>query len=96
MLKWIILIVAGYLLFRLVTGDKKKKMADKQKQQENLAATGEMVRDPLCGTFVNKDCDIRVREGEKVHCFCSYDCREKYLKQIQGEEPSQELPKDET
>ena len=43
-----------------------------------------MVKDPICGTYVEKDGSIRVREGEKVHVFCSYECRDKYLKQIEA------------
>ena len=52
-----------------------------------------MVKDPMCGAFVSKDGDIRVREGEKVHYFCSYECRDKYVKMLQGQssEPAAEV-----
>ncbi len=83
MLKFIIFIVAGYFLIKLLTGDKRKKEKMASKEMEEKVAAGEMVRDPICGSFVSKESDIRVRHGQKVECFCSYDCRDKYLKQIE-------------
>jgi YHS domain-containing protein len=65
-------------------GDRNKKVVDKRKEEEELIAAGEMVRDPICGTFVPKDGTIRIKAGEKTFCFCSYECREKYLKQIEA------------
>ena len=82
MLKFIILILAGFVLYKMFANDQKKKVADKSKTQEKMAATGEMVKDPICGSFVSKEGDIRVKEGDKVHIFCSYECRDKFLKQI--------------
>jgi YHS domain-containing protein len=49
-----------------------------------------MVKDPSCGTYVDKDGDIRVREGDKVHVFCSYECRDKYLKRIGASIPKKD------
>lgn len=86
MLKFIIFILAGVVLYKMLTNDKKKKVEKKEKVQERFAATGEMVKDPICGAFVSKDSDIRVRDGEEVHHFCSYECRDKYLKQIRAHE----------
>ncbi|QLA16220.1 transcriptional regulator [Desulfolutivibrio sulfoxidireducens] len=85
MYRWLILILAGFILWKLFTGDKKRKKAKETEEKDNLVATGEMVKDPMCGAFVSKDGDIRVREGDKVHYFCSYECRDKYVKMIQGD-----------
>lgn len=82
MLKFLIVIVAGFILYKMVTMDKKKKSEKAETDVRKKAATGEMVKDPICGAFVPVDGDIRVKNGEKVECFCSYECREKYLKQI--------------
>jgi YHS domain-containing protein len=90
MLKFVIFIVAAFVLFKLVTGDKKKKSVDKKKEEEKLHATGAMVKDPVCGTYVANDSDIRVREGDKVHHFCSYECRDKFLKRIEADKPEAE------
>lgn len=84
MLKFVILGVALFLLFKFFKGDAKRKEMREEKEQENLKASGEMVKDPICGSYVSREADIRVRDGEGVHCFCSYDCRDKYLKQIEA------------
>jgi YHS domain-containing protein len=82
MLKFLIFAVACFLLYKLVTNDKKKKVQVKNTQDEKLAQEGVLVKDPVCGTYVSKDSDIRIKEGEEVRCFCSYECRDKYLKMI--------------
>ncbi len=84
MLKFIIIAVCGFILYKMFTGDKKQKQKVKKKETEHLKATGELVKDPVCGTFVPVDSDIRVRDGETIHRFCSYECRDKYLKQIEA------------
>jgi YHS domain-containing protein len=82
MLKFVMLAVACFILYKLVTNDKKKKVDVKNKQEEKLAQEGVLVKDPVCGTYVSKESDIRIKEGEEVKCFCSYECRDKYLKMV--------------
>lgn len=81
------LLIAGLAIFFLIKmfkGDARKKEAQSTKKEKDLIASGEMVKDPVCGTFVDKDSEIRVRDGHGVHCFCSYDCRDKFLKQLEA------------
>lgn len=82
MLKFIVIGAALFLVYKLFMGDKQKKQMDKAKTVKEKAASGEMIKDPVCGTYVEKDGTIRVKEGQKVHVFCSYECRDKYLKQL--------------
>ncbi|BDQ32681.1 hypothetical protein JCM14722_02230 [Pseudodesulfovibrio portus] len=82
LLKFIIIGVAIFIVYKLFMGDKKKKSMQSEKVVKQKVAAGEMVKDPICGTYVERDGSIRVREGEKVRVFCSYECRDKYLKQI--------------
>jgi YHS domain-containing protein len=84
MLKFLIFIAAVFLLYKLFTGDLKKKKDVKDKEHENLAATGVMTKDPICGTYVPVDSDIRIKEKDQVHCFCSYECRDSYLKKLES------------
>ncbi|RQD57662.1 YHS domain-containing protein [Desulfonatronovibrio magnus] len=86
MLKFIILAVVGFILYKLLINDQKKKKDMTIKEQEKMAANGIMVKDPVCGTYVDKNSDIRVKEQDKVHCFCSYDCRDKFIKRIGAED----------
>lgn len=87
MWKFIILAIAAYFLYRLFANDflKKRKadeVEDKKEMEEKIAA-GEMARDPECGTWVAKDGSLSVRDGDTVHHFCSYECRDKFLKRLE-------------
>ena len=94
-MKFIILALAAGLLYMLFKGDQKKKNIDAHKGDEQLKESGELVKDPICGTYCRADSDIRVREGDKIHVFCSYDCRDKFLKQMNyTAEKSEEKPED--
>jgi len=84
MLKFIVIGAAIFLLYKLFTGDKRKKDINNEKVIKSKVASGEMVKDPICGTYVEHDGIIRVRNGETVHVFCSYECRDKYLKQLEA------------
>lgn len=83
MIKWVVILVCAWALFKLFTNDNKKKTENKQATMEKDVAAGDMVKDPICGSFVSKDQQIRVRDGETVHYFCSYDCRDTFLKQLE-------------
>ena len=100
MLKFIIIGLAGFFLFKLFTNDRRLPSAQEQRAKTKSAeGGGEMTKDPVCGTFVPIDGDIRVRSGDVVYCFCSYDCRDKYIKQLQQGEAapkeSEPTPKEE-
>lgn len=86
MWKWLILAGAAYILYRLFANDIKRKIAkqDDKAEMERKVAAGEMVKDPQCGAYVDADSSITVRDGDKVHRFCSYDCRDAYLKALEN------------
>ena len=94
MIKWVVLLVCGWLLFKLVTNDSKKKADKVQKDMEKKVATGDMVKDPVCGAFVSLDQEIRVKDGETIHRFCSYECRDKFLARL--ESSGKAIPKTES
>lgn len=82
MWKILILALAGYVVYRMFMNDRKKKDVDENKEKEEMIATGQMVKDPSCGAYIDCDSTITVRDGDKVHHFCSYDCRDEFLKKI--------------
>ncbi len=83
MFKILIFIAAGFLLYKLIMGDRKKKMDQRQEFKEERVEAGEMVKDPVCSTYVSTDSDIRVKEDDQTLYFCSYECRDEYLKRKQ-------------
>ncbi len=87
MWKWLLLIAAGYVLYRLFANDfLKKKKEDKLQEKaetERKVAQGEMVKDPECGVYVDRDSSISVRDGDAVYHFCSYECRDSFLKRLE-------------
>lgn len=74
--------IVCYVLYRLFMNDKKKKQESEEKQKKAKIKSEEMVQDPVCGTYVEKDSAITVRNGDTVHYFCSYECRQKYIESI--------------
>lgn len=84
MVKFIMLALCIAGLYFLFKGDKRKKEMQTKKQDEKLKSTGDLVKDPECGAYVRADGDIRIRSGEDVYVFCSYECREKYLKRLEA------------
>ncbi|BDV01277.1 hypothetical protein TDMWS_13620 [Thermodesulfomicrobium sp. WS] len=83
MIKFIVFIAAGFILYKLVVGDRRKKEQLRKETQRTMEKEGVLVKDPICGTYVSKDSDIRVKNGDQTFCFCSYECREAYLEKIQ-------------
>ena len=40
--------------------------------------TGELKRDPVCGTYISAATSLKVGDGAKAVYFCSGACRDKY------------------
>ncbi len=86
MIRWILIILAIYILYRLFANDIKKKLSKEKSEEatEQKISTGEMVKDPECGTYIDKDSTITVRNGETIHRFCSYECRDAFLEKVKN------------
>lgn len=82
MLKFLVIGIGLFLLYKLFMGDKKKREMDTEKETKRQVKEGTMSKDPVCGTYVSIDDSLRVRNAGEVIHFCSYECRDKYLKQI--------------
>ena len=91
MWKWIIIIGALAVLYKLVTNEKGRKAKDDSKAKERRIASGELVKDPVCGAYVDAEGSLSVRDGHTVHRFCSYECRKRFLEDLQ--EQGREIPK---
>lgn len=88
MLKLIIFVLAAYAIYRLFKNDflkkKKKDQVEEDAKTADQIAAGDMVQDPECGTYVSIDDSISVRNGDKIYYFCSYECRDKFLKRLES------------
>jgi len=89
--KWLLVAAALFVLYKLFVGDRDRDEKKKAKVQERKIAAGELVKDPVCGTYVEADSSIKVRDGEAVHHFCGYDCRQKFLDRMQ--DSGREIPR---
>ncbi|MDL2266864.1 transcriptional regulator [Desulfovibrio sp. OttesenSCG-928-G15] len=90
MIKYLLIAVAVFVLYKLITNERGRKNNDESKDRDRKIAAGEMVKDPICGTYVETDSSIKVRDGNAVHHFCSYDCRQKFLDKL--EEAGRDIP----
>lgn len=81
MWKFVILIVAVYVLYRMFINDKRRKESVKSDMDRTRVKTGELVKDPVCGTYISKENALTVRDNDKIYYFCSYECRDSFLKQ---------------
>jgi len=75
-----------YVLYRLFMNDSRKREEKEAQQQKKRVESGEMVQDPVCGTYVDKDNAITVRNGDTTLHFCSYECRQKYIDNVTKQE----------
>ena len=82
MWKWIVLGLAVFGLYRLFVNDRKKKAEAERQAEAKRVADGDLVKDPECGTFIDPDTAVTIRNGDKVLYFCCHDCRSKYLEKI--------------
>ena len=95
MWKWLIFALAAYALYRLFTNDwkmKRESKEDEKAKNERMVASGDMVKDPECGAYIAADSHITVRSGETIYRFCSYDCRDAFVRRIQESAQKTELP----
>lgn len=90
--RWIVLAVAGFILYTLLRNELRKRNSGSPAAEGKSSAkpTASMVKDPNCGAYVEAEGAISVRDGDTVHHFCSYECRDAFLKKLQ--EGGREIP----
>lgn len=71
-----------YALYRVFMNDRKRGSEDTKKEKKHLIATGEMVKGPVCGAYINSDNNITVWDDKTIHRFCNYDYRDGFLRRI--------------
>lgn len=87
---WVLLLLLG---IRVIVGwfSRFRREAGKPQPASSDAAghpglvQGQVVRDPWCGTFVDRRIALPWQESQSTHFFCSAECRRKY--QTEGPPP---------
>lgn len=49
-----------------------------QPRRPSVPLSGELKKDPVCGTFIAVSSAIHKRIGSEVYYFCSPECRDKF------------------
>jgi YHS domain-containing protein len=65
-----------YLIWKFLTATEKKEETQKKIVDENL------VKDPVCGLYIPESKAVKLRVKNKDYYFCSNECKEKFLKEL--------------
>ncbi len=85
-MRWLIIGVVAFVLYKLVTNEIRKRADDRKAAAEKprKEPTGDMVKDPVCGTYVDVASSVSVRDGAEIYRFCSYECRDAFLEKLRA------------
>ena len=78
MLGWILRLLVAVLLIRAVWGFIAGVIRGASAPRQQGPRGVSLVRDPVCGMFVEPSRALQAREGATVHYFCSEDCRQSF------------------
>ena len=61
------------------------KPSNKASKSNNVApASGQMVKDPVCGMYMDPRLAIKLEQRNEVVHFCSEECKNKYINNPSG------------
>jgi len=81
-MRFLILIILGYILYRMV----KRLMAPKHRVEKTAPgeAVDELVKDPVCNTYVALSSAEKRVIGGKEYAFCSKACADRFEKEMKS------------
>jgi YHS domain-containing protein len=86
-LRLIIIAILFYILYRLLTGSKKKLKKSSQAGSSGSGAVQDvLVEDPVCHTYVPRGQAVQLHHDHQMYYFCSNKCCEIFLKEKGAEE----------
>lgn len=81
MIKVLFLTILFYIGYRFLTKSIRKAPYSMQSTQSSSPyREGEMVRDPICNTYIVKNASYSVQRNDSTHYFCSLECKDNFLK----------------
>ncbi|MEW6219127.1 MAG: TRASH domain protein [Thermodesulfobacteriota bacterium] len=83
MIRFLILAVLAYILYRLLFGGAKaaRRQADPGRAGGSLPAQDVLVEDPVCHTYVPLGQAVSLKTGGRTEHFCSEACRAQFVAQ---------------
>jgi YHS domain-containing protein len=86
-LRLIIIAALVYILYRLLTGPKKRLKKSRQTGSSVSGAVQDiLVEDPVCHTYIPQGQAVELHHDHQMYYFCSNKCCEIFLKQKGAEE----------
>lgn len=81
MLRLLLLLIIGVLVYRAL----KPRSVNNDREKDRSAAMADdvMVQDPVCGIYFPRRDAVTLDSAAGQICFCSSDCRDRYLEQQQ-------------
>lgn len=80
---WLLVVSWSVWLVRRLLGSQLQTTARSPQQgtasSEPRGAARRLVRDPVCGMYVDETLSIPMREGDRLLHFCSIACRDAYV-----------------
>lgn len=87
MLRWLVLAVIGFIVYKLVSNEFRNRAGSGKAESSKKPETAgkNMVKDVTCGAYIEPSSGVSVKDGDTVHHFCSYECRDAFLEKLRGE-----------
>lgn len=78
---WLVRLLIAALVIRLIWGLVASILsAASGPRQVRRTRSMQLVRDPVCGTYIQQSRALEVHARGKTHYFCSEDCRQKFAR----------------
>ena len=86
-LLWLALGLIIYLLWRLIfpspariSSSRRRTAKGESSGGKRVIDAGDMVKDPVCNTYIPMSNSIKENIGGQTYHFCSPECRDKFIK----------------
>jgi uncharacterized protein len=87
--KLLLLIIIAYLAYRAGKSWVMRNLqAPGQNDSRNPSIEDVMVKDPVCGIYFPQREGVELRHGGQTFVFCSKACRDRFLKNQEGQKRS--------
>ncbi len=78
---WLVRLLIAVLIIRAIWGFVASIVSGASgPKQVRRSRSMPLVRDPVCGTYIQQSRALAVRAGDKTHYFCSEDCRQEFAR----------------